>query len=108
MLATGSVGFIPPIEGLAEAEPWTSREVTSAKSVPESLIIIGSGVVGLEMAQAWKSLGTVEVTVLERMTLEDTPFEPFALRAVVDSLEAQGVVFRFGASWPLRAARAAP
>ncbi|MDE2838432.1 MAG: NAD(P)/FAD-dependent oxidoreductase [Chloroflexota bacterium] len=96
VLATGSVGFIPPIEGLAEAEPWTSREITSAKSVPESLIVIGSGVVGLEMAQAWKSLGTAEVTVLERMALEDTPFEPFAMQAVVDSLEAQGVVFRFG------------
>ncbi len=97
VLATGSVAFVPPIEGLAEAEPWTSREITSAKSVPESLIIIGGGVVGLEMAQAWKSLGTAEVTVLERRTPEDTPlFEPFALRAVVDSLEAQGVVFRFG------------
>ena len=97
VLATGSVAFVPPIEGLVEAEPWTSREITSAKSVPESLIIIGGGVVGLEMAQAWKSLGTAEVTVLERRTPEDTPlFEPFALRAVVDSLEAQGVVFRFG------------
>ena len=81
---------------MAEAEPWTSREITSTKSVPESLIVIGSGVVGLEMAQAWKSLGTAEVTVLERMTLENTPFEPFAMRAVVESLEAQGVVFRFG------------
>ena len=96
VLATGSVGFIPPIEGLAEAEPWTSREITSAKSVPESLIIIGSGVVGLEMAQAWTSLGTAQVTVLERMALENTPFEPFAMQAVVDSLEAQGVTFRFG------------
>ena len=97
VLATGSVAFVPPIEGLAEAQPWTSREVTSAKSVPESLIIIGGGVVGLEMAQAWKSLGAAEVTVLERRTPEESPvFEPFALRAVVESLEAQGVVFRFG------------
>ena len=97
VLATGSVAFVPPIEGLAGAGPWTSREVTSAKSVPESLIVIGGGVVGLEMAQAWKSLGTTEVTVLERRTPEDSRlFEPFALRAVVESLEAQGVVFRFG------------
>ncbi len=52
VLATGSRAFVPPIPGLAEAEPWTSREVTSAQSAPESLIIIGGGVVGLEMAQA--------------------------------------------------------
>ena len=97
VLATGSVPFVPPIEGLAEAAPWTSREAASAKSVPESLIIIGGGVVGLEMAQAWKSLGTAEVTVLERRTPEESSvFEPFALRAVIESLEEQGVVFRLG------------
>ena len=97
VLATGSLGFIPPIEGLAEAAPWTSREVTSTQSVPESIIIIGAGVVGLEMAQALKSLGTAEVTVLERLTPEDSVvIEPFAIRAVIDSLEAQGVVFRLG------------
>ena len=97
VLATGSAAFIPPIKGLAEAAPWTSREATSAKSVPDSLIIIGGGVVGLEMAQAWKSLGTAEVTVLERRTPEESAvFEPFALRAVIEALEAQGVVFRLG------------
>lgn len=97
VIATGSVSSIPPIEGLAQAEPWTSREITTAKSAPGSLIVIGAGVVGLEMAQAWRSLGTAQVTVLEQRTLDDTPlFEPFALRAVVASLEAQGIVFRFG------------
>lgn len=97
VLATGSVPFIPPIEGLAEAAPWTSREAASAKSVPESLIIIGGGVVGLEMAQAWKSLGTAEITVLERrMPEESAVFEPFALRAVIESLEEQDVIFRLG------------
>lgn len=97
VLATGSVPFVPPIAGLAAAAPWTSREAASAKSVPESLIIIGGGVVGLEMAQAWKSLGTAEITVLERRTPEESAvFEPFALRAVIESLEEQGVVFRLG------------
>ena len=97
VLATGSVGFVPPIPGLAEATPWTSREITAAASVPESLIIIGGGVVGLEMAQAWKSLGTGSVTVLERLQPQDSAtFEPFALEAVISSLEEQGVVFRLG------------
>ncbi len=97
VLATGSVAFVPPIPGLAEAKPWTSREITSAQSVPESLIIIGGGVVGLEMAQAWKSLGTGSVTVLERLQPQDSAtMEPFALEAVISSLEEQGVVFRLG------------
>ncbi len=97
VLATGSVGFVPPIPGLAEAKPWTSREITSTQSVPESLIIIGGGVVGLEMAQAWKSLGTGNVTVLERLQPQDSAtLEPFALEAVISSLEEQGIVFRLG------------
>ena len=97
VLATGSLSFVPPIPGLAESSPWTSREITSAQRAPGSLIIIGGGVVGLEMAQAWKSLGVESVTVLERLhPQESRTLEPFALEAVIASLEAQGVVFRLG------------
>ncbi len=97
VLATGSLSFVPPIPGLAESSPWTSREITSAQRAPQSLIIIGGGVVGLEMAQAWKSLGVESVTVLERLhPQESRTLEPFALEAVIASLEAQGVVFRLG------------
>ncbi len=97
VIATGSHSLIPPIEGLAEARPWTSREIVTASEAPQSLIIIGAGVVGLEMAQAWKSLGTSEVTVLERIRPEESvALEPFALRAVAESLERQGIVVRFG------------
>ncbi len=97
VLATGSLSFVPPIPGLAESSPWTSREITSAPRAPGSLIIIGGGVVGLEMAQAWKSLGVESVTVLERLhPQESRTLEPFALEAVIASLEAQGVVFRLG------------
>ncbi len=96
-LATGSVAFIPPIPGLAESAPWTSREITSAREVPRSLLIIGGGVVGLEMAQAWKSLGVESVTVLERLQPEESrTLEPFAASAVIASLQEQGVVFRLG------------
>ena len=48
---------LPPIEGLAEAEPWTNREATTAKQVPGTLVILGGGVVGVEMAQAYATLG---------------------------------------------------
>ena len=55
---------MPPIPGLDEARPWTNREATTAKAAPESLVILGGGVVGVELAQAWSSLGT-RVTVVE-------------------------------------------
>ena len=64
VVATGSVAAVPPIPGLREAEPWTNRELTTAKEVPARLVIIGGGVVGTEMADAWNSLGS-DVALLE-------------------------------------------
>ena len=64
VVATGSDALIPPIDGLREAKPWTNREVTTAKEVPERLTILGGGVVGVEMAQAWRTLGS-QVTLIE-------------------------------------------
>jgi dihydrolipoamide dehydrogenase len=57
VIATGTSATIPPIPGLAEARPWTSREATSAHEVPKRLAILGGGVVGSEMACAWQALG---------------------------------------------------
>jgi pyruvate/2-oxoglutarate dehydrogenase complex dihydrolipoamide dehydrogenase (E3) component len=58
VVATGSVPTMPPIEGLAEVGAWTSREATSASIVPESLIVVGAGAVGCELAQFYARLGT--------------------------------------------------
>src|SRR5215213_6282276 len=64
IVATGSTAALPPIPGLAEARYWTNREATNAASVPVRLVILGGGVVGVELAQAWASLGS-KVTILE-------------------------------------------
>ncbi|MGY6498394.1 MAG: dihydrolipoyl dehydrogenase family protein [Microcella sp.] len=87
-VCTGSGASIPPIEGLREAQPWTSREVTSAKEVPDSLAIIGGGVVGVEMATAYTALGCA-VTVIARGRLLAS-LEEFAGEAVTQRLQESG------------------
>jgi pyruvate/2-oxoglutarate dehydrogenase complex dihydrolipoamide dehydrogenase (E3) component len=88
-VATGSDAYIPDIDGLRAAEPWTSREATSARSVPQSLAIIGGGVVAAEMATAYAGFGS-DVTVIARRRLLEG-MEPFAQDLVLASLRDQGV-----------------
>ena len=88
-LCTGSVPTIPPVEGLAEAKPWTSREATSATEIPSSLAIVGGGVVAAELATIYRALGA-EVTVIVRSRLLGT-LEDIASERVQKSLEDSGV-----------------
>ena len=97
VVATGSSPLIPPIDGLREAEPWTNREVTTAKQVPDSLAILGGGVVGVEMAQAYSSLGS-RVTLIERGDRLIPREEPFASEDVEQSLREKGVDVLLGTS----------
>jgi len=96
VVAVGSGAALPPIPGLAEAEPWTNREATTAKVVPGRLIVLGGGVVGVEMAQAWASLGAA-VTVVEALPRVLSREEPFVSDQVTAALEAIGVDVRTGA-----------
>ncbi|HUG50855.1 MAG TPA: NAD(P)/FAD-dependent oxidoreductase, partial [Terrimesophilobacter sp.] len=92
VISTGSVALLPDIRGLKEAKPWTSRDATSAQEVPDSLAIIGGGVVAVEMATAYASFGT-RVTVLSRHGLLERA-EPFAATAVTESLHKLGAEVR--------------
>ena len=94
-VCTGSAAAIPPIDGLREVEPWTPREATSAKEVPGRLLIVGGGVVGCELATAWRGLGA-EVTLVEHGDRLLPPLEPAAGQAVADSLRELGVDVRLG------------
>ncbi len=68
LICTGSEAFVPPIEGLAEAGDTilTNREILALKEQPKRLVIIGGGVIGMEFASIYNSLGS-EVTVVEMM-----------------------------------------
>jgi pyruvate/2-oxoglutarate dehydrogenase complex dihydrolipoamide dehydrogenase (E3) component len=96
ILAGGTVPSIPPIDGLADAKPWTNREATTATDIPDSLVIIGGGVVGVEMSQAYTSLGA-RVTLVEGERHLLPREEVFACEQVTDSLREQGADIRTGA-----------
>jgi pyruvate/2-oxoglutarate dehydrogenase complex dihydrolipoamide dehydrogenase (E3) component len=93
-VSTGSVSLLPDIPGLREIEPWTSRDATSAQTIPESLAILGGGVVGAEMATAYAGFGA-KVTLIVRSGLLPN-MEPFARELVEASLAELGVTVRTG------------
>jgi pyruvate/2-oxoglutarate dehydrogenase complex dihydrolipoamide dehydrogenase (E3) component len=91
-ISTGSDAVVPPIDGLRESAPWTSREATSVEELPESLAVIGGGVVAVEMATAYAALGAT-VTLIARSGLLAN-MEPFAGERVAAGLKELGVDVR--------------
>ena len=95
LICTGSETVIPPIPGLAETAYWTSREALQSKELPASLVIIGGGVIGMEFASFFNSLG-VEVHVVEMLDKILGPMD----RELSEMLQAEyakrGVKFYLG------------
>jgi dihydrolipoamide dehydrogenase len=91
VVATGSGAAMPPIDGLDSVRAWNNRDATTAKTVPASMIVLGGGPVGSELAQAWSTLGT-EVTLVEGEDRLLPREEPFAGEQVATSLrDAYGI-----------------
>ena len=89
ILAGGTTPALPPIDGFADARPWTNREATTARAVPASLIVMGGGVVGVELSQAYCSLGA-RITLIEGERRLLPREEEFACEQVTDALAEQG------------------
>jgi len=96
VLATGTGAFLPPIEGLADVMAWTNRDATQASIVPGRLLVLGGGAVGVELAQAYRRLGS-EVTLVEGTPRLLGREEPFAGEEVRESFEAEGIAVLFEA-----------
>lgn len=96
-VCTGTVAALPDLPGIADVRPWTSRDATSAKDVLGRLLVVGGGVVAVEMATAWQALGA-RVTVLVRGDGLLPRMEPFAGELVAESLREAGTEVRFGVS----------
>jgi dihydrolipoamide dehydrogenase len=88
---------VPDLPGLRDARPWTNREATTSKRVPDRLVVLGGGVVACELAVVYAGLGS-SVTVLEQDDHVLGRMEPFASEAVAESLRRQGVDVRLGAA----------
>jgi pyruvate/2-oxoglutarate dehydrogenase complex dihydrolipoamide dehydrogenase (E3) component len=93
VVATGSTPVRPPVPGLDSVRTWTSRDATSAHAVPPRLGVLGGGVVGCELAQAWRRLGS-EVVLLVRGPRLLASAEPVASERVAAALRDDGVDVR--------------
>jgi dihydrolipoamide dehydrogenase len=96
ILATGTRPLLPPIEGLATVMAWTNREATQGSRVPERLLVLGGGAVGVELAQAYRRFGS-EVALIEgapRLLIRE---EPFAGEEVREAFAAEGIEVLVGA-----------
>ena len=97
VIATGSETVVPPVpglkEGLASGFVLTNREVLDEKTLPRELVVIGGGVIGLEMAYYFASVGT-KVTVIEMMPKIAGATDPEICKVIQNSFEKKGMVFK--------------
>ncbi|MBV9292973.1 MAG: NAD(P)/FAD-dependent oxidoreductase, partial [Frankiales bacterium] len=98
VVATGTVPFLPPIPGLADASAWDNRSATEATAVPRRLLVLGGGAVGAELAQAFRRLGSESVTVIEGGPRLLAREEPFAGLEVAAAFAAEGIDVRTSTS----------
>ena len=99
LIATGSMPVVPPIlgvkEGLAAGFVLTNKEILDLTELPENLVVIGGGVIGLELSSYFSSVG-VKVTVVEMLDKIAGPTEKEISAILQKSLERKGVVFKLG------------
>lgn len=99
LIATGSAPVVPPIPGLKEELAsglvLTNREILDLQEIPKTLVVIGGGVIGLEMASYFSSVGS-KVVVVEMLDKIAGPTEKEVSAILQKSLERKGVVFNLG------------
>jgi pyruvate/2-oxoglutarate dehydrogenase complex dihydrolipoamide dehydrogenase (E3) component len=96
VVATGSSPVSPPVAGLEDVETWTTNDATSSHEVPASLIVMGGGVAGCELAQLYRSLGS-DVTILQRGDRLIPRVDREAAEVLRATFEDEGIEVRLGA-----------
>jgi pyruvate/2-oxoglutarate dehydrogenase complex dihydrolipoamide dehydrogenase (E3) component len=97
VLNTGTEPAVPPVDGLADTPYWTNRDACRLEELPGSVVVIGGGAIGAEMAQAFSRFG-VQVSVLEVAPRILAPEEPEASRLVADVFGEEGIQVLAGAT----------
>ncbi|MEO5708493.1 MAG: NAD(P)/FAD-dependent oxidoreductase [Nocardioidaceae bacterium] len=97
VLNTGTDPAAPPVDGLADTPYWTNRDACRLEELPGSLIVVGGGAIGAEMAQAFSRFG-VRVTLLEAADRILAPEEPEASKLVADVFGQEGIQVLAGAT----------
>jgi pyruvate/2-oxoglutarate dehydrogenase complex dihydrolipoamide dehydrogenase (E3) component len=95
ILAIGTVSRVPDLPGLAEAHPWTNVQGTSTRTLPRSIVILGAGPTGVELAQVYTRYGVPVTLVHPRDRVHDRE-HPLSSRYLGKALEAEGVTLRLG------------
>ena len=95
VIGTGTSAVVPPIDGLRDTPLWTNREAIEATEAPESLLVLGGGAIGSELAQMFSRFGT-EVTVIEGADRLLSPEEPESSQLVQEVFEREGIRLRIG------------
>ncbi len=95
VVATGSDARIPPIEGLDDAGYWTNREATTLRAIPESIVILGGGPVGVELGQFLRRFGT-DVTIVDHGERLLSREDPRVGELIGRTLTGEGIELRLG------------
>ena len=96
VIGTGTSPAIPPIPGLADVAYWTNRDAVKVETLPESLVILGGGAIGLELAQAFARFG-VRIDIIEGMNRVLAVEEPEAGAVLAEVLPRDGIQLHLGA-----------
>jgi pyruvate/2-oxoglutarate dehydrogenase complex dihydrolipoamide dehydrogenase (E3) component len=96
VIATGSAPVSPPVEGLEDVESWATADATSSHEVPASVIVMGGGVAGCELAQLYRRLGA-EVTIVQRGGRLIPRMDAEAAEVLQAAFEEEGIQLRLGA-----------
>ncbi len=97
VIATGSDPAVPPIDGLEDAGYWTNREATTLSEVPDDIVVLGGGPVGIELGQMLRRYGA-QVTIVEAASRLLAREDPRVGELIAEQLRAEGIELHLGST----------
>ncbi len=95
IVATGTLAAVPPIPGLADTPYWTNHQIVEVEQLPKSIVILGGGAIGTELAQVMSRFG-VEVSIIEGLDRLLARNEPEVGELLAEVFESEGIAVHAG------------